>query len=229
LSDLRPGVATFVAPSEGCAILCATIGGNIMANTNLRESKEVKTQTQIREEWLNKAIEFFYMGIMKRFEVPRVRASVGFPKHSKTAIGQVWSSICSDDDTFEIFINPEIGNTVRALDILAHELSHINVGIDNGHNHIFKKEVKRIGLDGIPTATYAGETFKQSVKSFIEINGDYPHAKMIITGYRKQTTRMIKVFCDECGLIARISNKYIQEGRIPRCACNGEVLTVERQ
>ena len=199
-----------------------------MASSNLKETREVKTQTQIREEWLNKAIEFFYKGIMNCFEVPRVRASVGFPKHSKTAIGQVWSSICSDDDTFEIFINPEIGNTVRALDILAHELAHINVGIDNGHNHIFAKEVKRLGLDGIPTATYAGEVFKQSVKSFIKKEGDYPHAKMIITGYRKQTTRMIKIFCEECGLIARISNKYINEGRVPVCPCNGETLLIER-
>ncbi|MBT7609410.1 MAG: hypothetical protein HN576_06625 [Bacteriovoracaceae bacterium] len=200
-----------------------------MGSQNLKqiEYKEVKTQTLIREEWLNKAIDFFYSDLMSCFDKSKTRASVGFPKNSKTAIGQVWSSLCSKDETFEVFINPEIGNTVRALDILAHELTHINVGLDMGHNHVFAREVKRLGLEGRPTATYAGEAFKQSAEEFIKLEGEYPHAEMQISGYRKQTTRMIKIHCEECGLIARISKKYIEEGRIPFCLCNDQQLSVE--
>jgi hypothetical protein len=32
----------------------------------------------------------------------------------------------------------------------------INVGLDMGHNHVFAREIKRIGLAGKPTVTFSG-------------------------------------------------------------------------
>jgi hypothetical protein len=74
--------------------------------------------------------------------------------------------------------------------------------------------------------SFAGESFKQSVDEFIKLEGEYPHAQMQISGYRKQTTRMIKIHCEDCGMIARTSRKWIDMGRIPYCACNDIQFTV---
>ena len=63
---------------KGCAFYVQRNGGLDMASINLKETREVKTQTQVREEWLNKAIEYFYKGIMNCFDIPSVRTSVVF-------------------------------------------------------------------------------------------------------------------------------------------------------
>ena len=64
--------------SKGCAFYVQRNVNLDMASSNLKETREVKTQIQDREEWLNKAIEFFYKGIMNCFDIPSVRTSVVF-------------------------------------------------------------------------------------------------------------------------------------------------------
>jgi hypothetical protein len=79
-------------------------------------------------------------------------------------------------------------------------------------------------LEGKPTATVAGEAFKQWVETSTATLGDYPHAEITVNPkHKKQTTRMRKVTCanEECVMVFRTSAKWIDanpELSCPACA-----------
>lgn len=189
------------------------------------------TTTQTREQWLVAAVDRMRpMFTVHEAELPAVRVSVGFPKSRRgkgsTAIGQCWTGKCSADETHEIFISPELVDPARVLDVLAHELAHAAVGVDKGHKAPFVKLARAIGLDGKPTATIAGEGFTTwlAADDTLKRLGEYPHAALNPgngAGPPKQTTRMIKLECDACGMIVRTTQKWIEGIGTPSCACDG--------
>lgn len=137
-----------------------------------------------RESWLNKAIK----ELSKRyFSTPqltlpsKIMVSCGIPGGKQNAIGQCWDPIVTKDGTTHIFICPSLVDPVEILSTLLHELVHAAIGIHNGHNHIFKRTVQRLGLEGKPTATYAAKnsTLYVELEEISTTLGQYPHSQML--------------------------------------------------
>ena len=179
-----------------------------------------------REQWLNAGVEQL-RAVFKQadYKVPaKVRVTCGWPSRSALArksqrIGECWSSNNSVGKFFEIFISPTISDSVRALDILAHELVHATVGLKAKHGAQFKKCAQAIGLEGKMTATHAGAALTKTLTGIVKKIGKYPHKELkhSTNGEKKQTTRLVKVACPECGYIARVTRVWLDTVGAPLC------------
>lgn len=180
-----------------------------------------------REQWLINATDILRDTLFKQagFSIPRqVKISVGFPLgcRSGKVIGQHFAPFVAEDNVSQIYISPIIGDGVRALDILVHELCHAVVGNANGHNKIFAKCAKSVGLTGKMTQTIAGPTLTNILNLLIRDKlGPYPHSKLSLNdGRKKQKSRMIKLSCKCCGYIVRTVRTNLDEKGPVICPCN---------
>lgn len=181
-----------------------------------------------REEWLNElSVKLRPMFEDAGHPLPaNLRISVGFPPRGGTSlrkpvIGVCFYSDASDDQTFEIFISPTIGDGLRASDVLVHELCHAVLPKGTKHNRTFAKLAKKMGLDGKPTATIASDELAATLTDLIADLGDYPHAELHpLIERKKQTTRMLKAACAECGYTIRVSKQWL-EVKTPICPVHG--------
>ena len=115
-----------------------------------------------------------------------------------------------------------IDNTVEFLAVLCHELVHASVGPEAKHGKPFKQLATAAGLTGKMTATVAGPDFELWAENFIEEHGEYPAGYINEkTGERKkQTTRLIKAECKDCGHTVRTTRKWVEGIGTPVCPCN---------
>lgn len=186
--------------------------------------------TDTREAWLERAVNElrpFFSGV--NFPVPeRVRVTCGFPSvralsTKRPVIGQCWDAKASADLANEVMISPRLHDPMVVLETLVHELGHAAVGLECGHKGAFRKMMKAIGLEGKPTATVAGERLRASLVDVVGVLGPYPHAKFDPrVGHKKQTTRLIKCECSECGYTVRTTAKWLEVGA-PHCPDHGEM------
>jgi hypothetical protein len=65
------------------------------------------------------------------------------------------------------------------------------------------------------TSTNAGEWLKALIGEWISAEGEYPHSTLS-TRYKKQSTRLHKCDCVQCGYTMRISSKWLKLAT-PRC------------
>jgi hypothetical protein len=189
--------------------------------------------TNTREQWLaNATTELRSLFKANGVELPlEVRSSCGFPSKSALSnknrrIGECWSARASADSHAEIFISPTISDSMRVLDILAHELVHA-CHPNDGHGKLFKRTALAIGLEGKMTATVAGEKFKLWASPVLERLGIYPHADLIPSNaQKKQSTRMLKCVCRDCGYTVRVAGKWLNDMGAPHCPDHGEMQSV---
>ncbi len=181
--------------------------------------------THTRESWLLAAVEMLREDFEKvGATIPdKVRVTCGWPSTGgrpgkKQVLGQVWPPSCSEDEHFEVFVNPMIAEPTEALAILVHELVHTAVGCELGHKGAFRTTAKALGLDGKMTATTAGEVLMVRLREIEKKLVTYPHAKLTPLINKPQSTRMLKVTCPNCQWSARTSRKWIDLG-LPTCAC----------
>lgn len=165
-------------------------------------------------------------------DLSRVRVSVGFPRGgqgTRKAIGQCWSQKASTDGHTEIFVSPILGTAAEADHVLVHELAHHAVGLECGHKGNFRKCATALGLTGKMTATVAGPELRTKLDTLTAEIGAYPHGALNpAEGIKKQSTRLIKVECPECGCKARMSRKALDETGAPWCACSdGTIKMIE--
>ena len=184
--------------------------------------------TKTREQWLNALVKQMAPWFKKLGKpLPKVRVSIGFTSAGRRgkAIGECWCETASDDGVFEIFIIPTIDDSKRVADIVAHELVHAAVGLKAKHGAAFKSVATALGLTGKMTATVAGPEFLEKIKPILAKLGPIPHAKLK-PGKPKQTTRLVKCMCGECGYIVRTTEKWINDVGAPLCPCNKEEMEV---
>ena len=184
---------------------------------------------QTRETYLQTAVERLApLFVAQGFSLPAVRVSVGIPAGGKgkklKAIGQCWSNLASADNTTEIFICPSQSDPVAVLAILLHELIHAAVGLKCGHKGAFKRVALSLGLTGKMTATIPGPALAKDLQALADTLGEYPHAALntALSGRKKQSTRMIKLTCDDCGWSCRTAQKNVDAG-LPTCHCGGSI------
>lgn len=166
-----------------------------------------------REEWLLALVEKLrplYAG-----ELPEaVRISTGFSSKGarSNVIGECWHAEVADDKCPQIFIHPGQVDSLEVAALVAHELIHA-CRPEAKHGAKFKAVAGRLGLEGPTKSTKAGPAFVETVAPLLAELGDYPHARLN-AGARssngpKQTTRMLKVECADCGYTVRTSQKWL--------------------
>jgi hypothetical protein len=181
-----------------------------------------------REDWLSAVAEKMAPWFADRgHPLPAVRMAVGFTSKGMRSnrIGECWSDVCSGDGVHEIFITPQIDDPMRVAGILAHELVHAAVGLEAKHGRKFKKVATAIGLEGKMTATTEGEAFKRAAAPILEAVGPLPHKSLSASakssGPKKQTTRLLKCACSECGYTVRVTAKWLETAGAPICPTDG--------
>lgn len=229
--------------SEGHRI--ATGGSSVMdtvadrvqpsANTKM---KNTKSKYQTREQWLAAAIALMEPLFKKAgYELPKVRVSCGFPSvramsRSKYRAGECWSGKSAEDGKCQIFISPRERKPETkdgVLSILVHEAVHAAVGLEAKHGKVFRKCALAVGLEGKMTSTISSDNLVVTFREWVKKLGDYPHAalKPGARAEKKQTTRMVKCECKECGYSVRTSRKWLEQAGAPECPCNHEPMTFE--
>lgn len=186
-----------------------------------------------REDWLNAFVDasrpvFAQAG----YPLPdKIRVSVGFTSSGMRgrSIGECWNDTCSDDGHFEIFLKPTTQTPSRLADILTHELVHAAVGLEARHGKKFKACATAMGLEGKMTSTIAGKAWYVWALPILTRLGEMPYAPMTggeSTAKPKQKTNLLKVECNECGWLARVTMRWIEPYATMRCPdpdCNGSL------
>lgn len=187
-----------------------------------------------REEWLNRAAaeilqKYGYVFDLHfedegRDHLDSLLVSTGFPSRGglTKVIGECWRAEASEKGGHHIFINPRLTDIVEVIATLAHEMVH---AADNGQHHHkgpFVKAVRDMGLEGKPTATFAGPEFAEWATVTAATIGEYPHEKLIpISAQKKQSNRQLKAKADCCGYVIRLTKKWAEVG-MPSCPCGNE-------
>ena len=182
-----------------------------------------------REEWLNALAnklraDFKALG----YSLPtKLHISCGWPlgraledAKGSRSIGQCFDASLSKNGFTEIFISPFLDKKMRVAETLIHELVHAAVGTKHGHRAPFRRCAVELGLQGKMTHTHAGSKLRERLNELSKPLGKYPHSTLDVSKRKKQTTRMIKLQCDDCGYVVRTSDKWIQVG-VPICCCGG--------
>ena len=198
------------------------------------------SKLKTREHWLNEVIDKHLLSYFSHTHANvlsrrcggqsltdirhKIKVSCGFPagvrgSKSNKAIGVCWGEGASTAGNIEIFISPTIEDSSRVIDILIHELIHAILPEGEGHGKNFRACAKRLNLTGKMTATVASDVLLYDIQKMLKDVGEYPHAKMQMSNHKKQTTRMIKHECINCGAIWRMSRKYIPQC-CPNCAAD---------
>lgn len=174
-----------------------------------------------RENWLLEAVDIFRPWFEEHgAKIPeKVRVSVGYAKRQrKGTIGVCYNSTAAEDGVHQLFMSPELDNAERVLDVLMHELIHAWDDCKSGHKGEFARVAKALGLTGKMTATVASDELKTRLQDVLGKLGDYPHARLNANHIPKQSTRMLKAFCGECGYTIRLTKKWADMG-LPTCPC----------
>jgi len=160
----------------------------------------------------------------------KLQFSLGYAPNKRAngkSQGSCWSSLTSKDGkTRTIFIHPcQLDNSTpetvaQAIGICTHELTHFVLPQDEGHGKNFKNLGEKVLLEGKPTSMDFEEKGKQfALENIISKIGRFPFEKF--TGKaKKQTTRNVKVWCEDCGFKFNTSRAQIK--RMTNFSCPTE-------
>jgi len=186
-----------------------------------------------REDWLTDAaveIEAALFAPLGKSMPEKWRVACSWPsrrasaKGSTGTVGQCFDPGASADGTAEMLVSMSQDDPIEVLAILAHEMVHAIEGVAAGHGKAFKRTALAIGLEGPMKSTVPGDAFKHATAPILDRLGPYPHAAVDIAARKKQTTRMVKMTCGDCGYIARTSRANIEARGATICPCNGEPM-----
>ncbi len=153
-----------------------------------------------------------------------LQVSIGFPSVGALArrsrrIGECWPPEASRDGVYQVFVSPLVAEPLPVLEVLVHELVHTAVGTRARHGPPFRRLALALGLQGRMPNTVAGPELSARLAEIAANLGAFPHAGLVAdSGRHKQTTRLHKVACPDCGYTARITAKWIAAG-LPICPC----------
>lgn len=179
-------------------------------------------QFKTREEWLG----FITAKLRPHFKaagapIPKeVRFAIGFTSagYRSKAIGECHDYKASGDKHAEIFIKPNQDNAVKVAGILAHELVHAAVGNKEGHKGRFRTVCLALGFTKKMRSALPDVAMQRDVMDpILKRAGKLPHRKLTTYVIKKQTTRLLKCECTECGYVVRATAKWVNFMGAPYC------------
>jgi len=183
-----------------------------------------------RERWLTECVSALRPMFREAGQpIPKkIRVSCSWPSRGARKLdGEAWSNEHSQDGCFEIFISPLLDDPIEVSAVLVHELVHCAVGFKEKHGKRFGALARAVGLEGKTATSVAGSELKAGLKEIAKGIGRYPHARLAYAedDGKKQSTRMKKLSCQDCGYTVRTTQKWIEVG-LPVCPC-GSTLSPE--
>lgn len=129
------------------------------------------------------------------------------------AVGLCYSTVYSGNQKVRrIEIDRETSDTLKALEIVAHEVSHAILPDNTGHKGAFVDAVFSVfKLGSIPTATSVTLEFAELIESWLKKAGSYPYVRFV-DKRKKQTTRNVKLYCPDTDC-AGATNKSREQGQ----------------
>jgi len=185
-----------------------------------------------RESWLLAAVDKL-RPLFQEVNAPlpeNIRVTMSLTK-GKKILAVCYSPEASGDGSTEILIRMSEQEPVEVIDYLTHELVHAAVGCSEGHKGQFRKTALALGLEGRMKSARAGEVLRLKLEQIVKSLGKFPHAALnldgtVSSGPKRQSTRMKKCICQECGYTVRVTQKWLEVGT-PFCAdiSHGQMLS----
>lgn len=161
------------------------------------------------------------------FPLPPIEARTGFSSSGRRTrnIAESWSQ--DGGKSFVIFVRPDHNDEFEVAAAIAHQMCRISVWDKDDHGFLFRHLAVSIGLRGRKSESPPGNLFRELVGPVLEQTGAMPsqaieHAD--VAQKTRQTTRMVKVTCADCGYIARVSRKWLNEVGPPLCPQHGKMV-----
>jgi hypothetical protein len=164
-----------------------------------------------REQWLEIAVHEVTLA-NPSITFPPVKVSCSWPGggSARKRIGECWSRAASQAKVNEMFISPKLEDPARVVSVLVHEMAHAIDDCKNGHKAPFVAIGKSLGLTGKPTQMeLPPELAAALAQAVIAKAGAFPHRRLDMSSRKKQSTRMLKCECGDCGAIFRMSAKVL--------------------
>lgn len=178
-----------------------------------------------REEWLAILASRTLAEISTRIdyteEETSVKLSCGFPatqgKRNKVLASLV-PPTASQDFNAEVFVTPELSDKHEVAKAILPLLVSVATG-DYKRGASYRNALRslRLNLAGAPTPPWA--------YAIVENLPAYPHAQIELPPVAKQSTRLIKVACNPCGYIARVSRRTLSAFGAPICPVCAQSFT----
>lgn len=169
-----------------------------------------------REAWLQAAVERLRpIFAAQGHAVPPVRVSIGWPGSGQrsTVIGECWGSRSSADGVAQIFLVPSLGDPIRVLDVLAHELVHAVDDCRHGHGKEFRRIALSVGLKGPSMRdASAGEALKAKLQAIAAELGEFPHAALKRRAPRPRIVNPPGARCPQCRYRLSIPRRFLHLG-----------------
>jgi len=197
-------------------------------STPVRLAAKIAPKHATREAWL----DAFVAGSRSLFAsagytLPdNIKISIGFPSVSalstrKQRLGECWSG-----DETHIFVSPVMDDVLKIAGVTTHELVHA-AGFRK-HNKQFAACGAAVGLEGKPASMAPGPEWHDLHTALLESLGPLPHHRIDTSKpeTKKQTTRLLKCECPDCGFVFRTTAKWSKpELRCPDPTCEGLINT----
>ena len=180
-----------------------------------------------REDWLSRAAGLLVPIIEERTTLHVNAYRIGVGDLGAKTLGECWPKAATDDSVSEITITLRHDTTPqKILGTLVHELLHA-AGI-HGHRRDFAKAGRDVGLTGKPTVMGFIEDAPDYLPRIIEVLGPFPNPSLRagrpLDAPKPQKARMIKVECDECGMVWRTTRQWLEQILVLTCPnrdCDG--------
>jgi len=169
-----------------------------------------------REAWLRAAMEATVKArpeVFATIDLAKVRVTVSWPSggaRSKRIAGQTAHHLLSGDKVNEIIISFRTERAEDAFETLVHEMCHVEAGMEAGDGPAFAEVALALGFTRPMASTPATDAFDAWAAPILAELGPWPHAPLGHATRKKQTTRMIKCTCRECGFVFRTSYRWLR-------------------
>ena len=199
-----------------------------MAQSKKGKHKNVVT----REQWLKEVA-----GLMSNwfvdlgFPLPKYDIQSGFPSSGQRSntVAESWTH--DNGDSFVLIVRPDQNDSLTVAAAIAQQLCSIAAGPKDQYGHLFQHLAISIGLRGKKFETAPGQVFKELYRPVVKTIGSIPESETMTQNYvrtNKQTTRLIKVSCNDCGYVARVSRKWIENVGPPHCPEHGPMTPEDK-
>lgn len=196
-----------------------------MPRTRKPKSDPPASVDTTREAWLTKvgtAMQGWFVDL--GFPLPAFEIRTGFPSVGRRSpnITESWTQ--DDGASYVIFVRPDRSDSIEVAAAVAFQLCRIAVGERDSHGYLFRHLAISIGLKGTKSESPPGTLFKELAKPLLENAGPLPSPDITPTDQEKktrQTTRLVKVACEECGYVVRVSRKWLDDVGPPLCPLHG--------
>jgi len=178
-----------------------------------------------RDEWLAELLSYLQSWFEELgFQIPGFQIRSGFPSKGRGAQKTAESWEKQEDGSFIIFVRPDRSDPREVISAVVLEMSKVVVGPKDRHGHLFRFLASSFGLGGGKSERSGDREFLDRVAPIMDAIGALPSPEIApadLTAAPKQTTRQIKVTCEKCGYVARVSRKWLSEVGPPICPDHG--------